>query len=217
MITHHPDAEILVDYAAGALTEGLALAIATHAWYCAECRQTIGRLEEMGGVLLDACPPVELTEGALDAMLARLDEPEPPRAPAPAPSLNDTASIPAPLARYIGGSIADAAWRRVGRMFDEARLPLSTPSVKASLMRFRPQSLVPHHTHRGLEYTVVLAGGYSDAGRSFGPGDFAAQDSSHHHQPRIDDDGDCVCLVVLDAPLKFTSIVGRLVNPFLRI
>jgi putative transcriptional regulator len=217
VITHHPEAEILVDYAAGTLTEGMALAVATHAWHCAECRETIADLEAIGGVLLETCPPVELTDGAFDAILARLDEPGPPRTPAPSPSVDDTIVVPAPLARYIGGRIADLAWRRVGRLYDEVRLPLSTATVKASLMRFRPQTLVPHHTHRGREYTVVLAGGFSDAGKSFGPGDFNALDSSHHHQPRIDDDGDCLCLVVLDAPLKLTGVVGRLINPFLRI
>jgi putative transcriptional regulator len=31
-----------------------------------------------------------------------------------------------------------------------------------------------------------------------------------------DEDGECIGLVVLDAPVRLTGAVGRLVNPFLR-
>jgi putative transcriptional regulator len=76
---------------------------------------------------------------------------------------------------------------------------------------------MPRHSHRGNEYTLVLAGGFSDGGKQFGPGDFVAKDPSHIHQPVVDDDGECLCLVVLDAPLRLTGAMGKLLNPFLRI
>jgi putative transcriptional regulator len=34
--------------------------------------------------------------------------------------------------------------------------------------------------------------------------------------PTADDDGDCVCLAVTDAPLRLTGPIGRLFNPFIR-
>jgi putative transcriptional regulator len=37
------------------------------------------------------------------------------------------------------------------------------------------------------------------------------------HRPVVDSDEECICLAVLDAPLKLTGMIGRLVNPFLRM
>jgi putative transcriptional regulator len=84
-------------------------------------------------------------------------------------------------------------------------------------MRLDPGSVMPVHSHRGHEFTLVLAGGFRDGSQQFLPGDFAVRDASHRHQPIVDDDGQCLCLVVLDAPLRLTGAVGRLLNPFLRI
>lgn len=75
---------------------------------------------------------------------------------------------------------------------------------------------MPRHTHRGNEMTVVLAGGYSDNGVSYGPGDFSLKDGDDHHQPRVDDDGVCLCLVVLDAPVRLTGGVEELKRLLIR-
>ena len=84
-------------------------------------------------------------------------------------------------------------------------------------MRLKPGAAMPPHTHRGNEFTLVLAGGYKDQGNQFLRGDFDFKDPSHKHRPVVDNDGPCLCLVVLDAPVKLTGSFGRLVNPFLRI
>jgi putative transcriptional regulator len=216
MINHHPQPDLLYDYAAGTLPEGLALAVATHLALCPDCALQVHRMERLGGALLDEVAPEEVSDHLLDAVMARLDEPVP---VAPRASLDrDTlAVVPSPLRRYLGRSLGDLPWRSVGRMFQEFRLPLSSSGMKASLMRLRPGILMPQHTHRGNEYTMVLAGGYQDAGKAFGPGDFDAKDRADKHQPVVDADGECICLVVLDAPVKLTGTVGLLVNPFLRI
>ena len=76
---------------------------------------------------------------------------------------------------------------------------------------------MPVHTHRGREYTLVLAGSYRDNGSHYGPGDVSLKDASDVHRPVVAGDEDCVCLAVLDAPLRLTGMLGRLVNPFLRM
>jgi putative transcriptional regulator len=40
---------------------------------------------------------------------------------------------------------------------------------------------------------------------------------SDEHSPRALPDEDCICLAVLDAPLKFTGWKHRWMNPFLRL
>jgi putative transcriptional regulator len=117
----------------------------------------------------------------------------------------------------LGGSLRALPWHRVGRMFEEVRLPLSGSGVKAALMRIKPGQIMPRHSHSGLEYTLVLAGGYQDKGVAFRRGDYSELDSNQEHQPVADQDGECLCLVVLDAPVRLSGLVGRLINPFLRV
>jgi putative transcriptional regulator len=219
MITHHPSVELTLDYASGVASEGVALALATHAALCPACRAQIAELEAVGGALLDAMEPDPVESDLLAATLARLDEREVAQ-PRPAMDNIDAATrrqLPAPLLRYVRASLSTLRWRSVGWMFHEVRLPLADKRIKVSLMRLRAGSLMPKHTHRGHEYTLVLAGGYQDATGAYGPGDFDVKDTADYHQPVVDEDEECLCLVVLDAPVKLTGTVGRLVNPFLRI
>lgn len=218
MINHHPPLELLFDYATGSLAEPVALVVASHAALCGECRTQVRAAESLGGALLDAIEPVEVDGGALEAVMARLDEPEIVAARAGAESDGETvALVPEPLLPYLGRGLAHLAWRGVGRMFEEAPLRTALKGFKTSLMRLKPGAEMPVHTHRGTEYTLVLAGGFKDNGEQFVRGDFAFKDSSDEHRPVVDTDEPCLCLVVLDAPVKLTSAMGRLVNPFLRI
>jgi putative transcriptional regulator len=220
MITHHPKKEILLDYAAGALGEGPALAVATHAALCRECSEQIEMLEALGGALLEEVTPAPVSDMLLEQTLAMLDEPEPGMVAAAEIDAETVAQVPEPLLRYIGRGLAHLAWRRVGGIVtavEEVRLPVAAKNVKVSLMRLKAGSLMPRHSHRGNEFTLVLAGGFSDGGNQYGPGDFVAKDPTHTHQPVVDDDGECLCLVVLDAPLRLTGAMGKLINPFLRI
>lgn len=220
MIKHHPSKEILLDYAAGAIGEGPALAVATHAAMCRECAEQVEMLEAVGGALLEQVRPEPVSDALLEQTLAMLDEPEPARIAVPRVDTESVSQVPEPLLRYIGRGLAHLGWRRVGGLVaavEEVRLPIAARNVKVSLMRLKAGSLMPKHSHRGNEITLVLAGGFSDGGNQFGPGDFVAKDPSHTHQPVVDDDGECLCLVVLDAPLRLTGAMGKLINPFLRI
>ena len=124
--------------------------------------------------------------------------------------------IPRPLRDYLGGGLETVAWRRVIRGLDEAVIPTSDPAAKTKLLRIRAGTAMPRHTHAGNELTLVLAGGFSDGAAHYLRGDLAETDDAVDHQPVADTDGDCVCLTVVDAPLRLTGRVGRLFNPFLR-
>ena len=54
-------------------------------------------------------------------------------------------------------------------------------------------------------------------GEAFGPGDFDEEDEETVHEPVVTPDGECICLIVTDAPLKFKSRMMRVVQPFLGI
>lgn len=217
MIRHHPASELVLDYAAGALAEPVALAVASHAWLCPVCRDEVARMEDLGGVLLQEIEPAAMSEAALQRTLAELSGPEPetPRAAA-MPDDETAALIPPPLRRYLGGSLADLRWRWKGRGMRETPLALSLRGYRASLFRLRPGGMPPSHRHLGNEYTLVLDGSFSEDGEVYVPGDFAHADSSCTHVQRADPERGCLCLAVLDAPVRLTGGLARLVNPFLR-
>jgi putative transcriptional regulator len=218
MINHHPPLELLLDYGTGATPEAVSLIVATHVTLCADCATRIGEIEAVGGAFLETVEPADVGDEVLQAVMMRLDEPEPVVAVRePSVDAETAAIVPEPLLRYIGRGLAHLAWKGAGMMAEEARLPMRVKGFKAALMRLQPGAAMPVHTHRGSEFTLVLAGGYKDAGNQFLRGDFDFKDPSHEHRPIVDTDGPCLCLVVLDAPVKLTGGFGRLVNPFLRI
>lgn len=213
MALFHPPTDMLVDYAAGSLAEPLALMVATHVALCAECRAETRALEAVGGAMLEAIDPIPLKAGAFDALLARLDEPAAGAVPHRQPANDDfLRQIPEPLRARVAG----ADWRRVNANIDEIVLPMAETGVTAQLLRIRAGQTVPRHSHHGHEYTLVLAGGFTDNDHHFGPGDLAIADSAMTHHPVADSDQDCICLAIVDGGLRLAGPIGRVVGLFWR-
>jgi putative transcriptional regulator len=215
---HHPSDELLLDYAAGSTDEPTSLMLATHLALCPGCRDTVARFESVGGALLEEIEPAALAPDALDYLLARLDEQVPasvPRSPAVGgpPGL-----MPEPLRSYVGAGLEAIRWKRVMRGVEQARIAVGGHGgeVKARLLRIRPGIRIPRHTHAGVEMTLVLAGGFSDGDGHYLRGDFSFSDGEVDHSPVADEDGECLCLTVTDAPLRLTGPLMRLLNPFVR-
>ena len=76
---------------------------------------------------------------------------------------------------------------------------------------------MPAHTHRGLEFTLVLSGAFSDTTGRYARGDMQEADDSLDHQPWAEPGEDCICLAITEAPLRFKSLAARAVQPFLGI
>jgi len=212
-IQHHPDEEILAAYAAGALDLGQRVAIATHLTTCPRCRDWVRSMERVGGALLEEGPPASLPEEALAAALARLDAP----APAPVARPPERADAPAGLPRFVRG-YQFRAWRWVAPRVSlrPIVLPEATPT-RVFLLRSAPNTTMLQHAHTGLEMTCVLSGAFTHAGGRYGPGDFDFGDDSVSHQPRVEGDEDCICLVAMQGDLKLGGLLGRLMQPFLRL
>lgn len=215
MTAHHIEHDLLVDYAAGSLPEAPSLIVATHLACCETCRAEVARIEDIGGALLESSDEAAVGPDALAAVLDRLDVPE----PVPArPVLDDPSRkvMPGPLARYVQRNLGDLRWRRLGPRMEEAVLATASPTFKAALLRISAGAAIPVHTHGGREYTLVLQGGIRDDGVEYRRGDVMALDQRHEHKPTATEDEDCICLVVLDAPVRLTGKLTRFLNPFLR-
>lgn len=214
---HHPAADLLLAYAAGTLAEGSALLVATHLALCPRCRAEVAGMEAIGGALLeDADTEAPVSPGLLSDVLARLDGPplaEPPRRRTTTIPPGTRPLLPEPLRSHVGGDLDQIRWRLTIPGLHEAAVPCDGGSVR--MMRIRSGKGMPRHTHGGDEFTLVLAGGFTDADGHYLRGDFAATDPTVDHRPVADDDGDCICVAFTDAPLRLTGRFMRWLNPFM--
>jgi putative transcriptional regulator len=83
------------------------------------------------------------------------------------------------------------------------------------LLKARGGIVVPEHGHNGEEWTLVLRGRYQTECGYFRIGDMDIADENIEHQPSIDQDEECICLVVTEGPIRFKSLVSRMAQPFI--
>jgi putative transcriptional regulator len=200
-VLHHPGEDLIVAYAGGVAGEAMSLVMATHLTFCPRCRKAVAAAEKLGGRALETLAPAPMDKNALAATLARLDEPPPPVAPAPSRD-----GTPAPLRPYLGGDLSQARWRQMGKSL--AYLPLfRRGGVSVKLLKGVPGADTGWHSHRGVEFTLVLQGGFTDKTGSYAPGDLQIADSGIWHNPIADPGEDCINLSVTTAPLRFKGLI----------
>ena len=205
-VTHHPDDDLLLAYAAGNLDMAMSLLLATHVTFCGRCRARAAAAEQVGGTLLERLAPAPLSPDALDRKLARLARQEGPTAP---PASND--NTPLPLRDFLGRDLSSLRWRRLGPRLGYVTLMRRGP-LTMRLLRGAPGTDTGSHSHQGMEYTLVLRGGYRDETGQYGPGDFQTASGDMNHNPVANLDGDCINLAVTTAPLHFDGALQKLVG-----
>ena len=214
-IEHHPPEEFLARFATGRLDRAEHIVISAHVAVCVHCRRFVAALERLGGAALEAAEPVALPRGAFDAVMARIAGGE---AAAPAPSVPrprraEDAGLPKVLDLYDIGRV-----RRIAPGL--SMRPIVIPGAgksRAFLLRSEPGTRMLEHTHTETELTCVLQGSFSHEGGRFGPGDFDLGDSTVDHQPLVGEEEPCVCLVAMSGKLRINGLLGRLIEPFIRL
>ncbi|MGP9813198.1 ChrR family anti-sigma-E factor [Rhodopseudomonas sp. NSM] len=217
-VRYHIGDDLLLSYAAGTLDEASSLLVATHLALCPACRARAAAADDLGGALFDALPEAELSPGLHDAVLAQLRG-EPAAAPAPARPLRPRSGIviPEPLRGYLGGDLDTLRWTVLAPRVQQIAIDLPNCRPRARLLRFQPGTGVPAHGHAGRELTLVLSGSLCDRDTVLARGDVAETDEYTEHQPHAGPDGDCICLAVTDAPLRFKGVFARLLQPWFGI
>ena len=202
MIKYHPKDETLVGYAAGALDEGRRLIVTEHMRRCPQCRRTVSDFEAVGGVMLDDIEPVEMSLASRDAVMARLDEREP-----------DVAASAIGIENYRRGK-----WRWIspGLYLSAVDVPTQSP-VRVFMLKAAPGTVLPRHKHSGTELTCVLSGAFIHEGGRYGAGDCDDADEDDTHSPVVDHGEECICLVAMEGNIIFQSLLGRMIQPFVRL
>lgn len=216
----HLDDDVLLDYATGSLSEPFSVLVAVHLTLCVPCRHKVAGFEAVGGAMLAAIEPVPLHENALVTILSTIDktqseiaeeETRPGRA-----GLSDM-EIPRPLQDYVGVSLDTLDWNQPAAGIRQVDLAFKHVHHRATLLRIDPGRAVPRHTHDGDEWTLVLAGGFSDSNGHYTLGDVCRATPKITHAPKSDTDDPCFCLVVIDGNLRLTGLFGRLMSSFIKI
>lgn len=211
-ILHHPSEEFLAAYAGGTLDQGQHVAIATHLMACRDCRNLVHDMEHVGGDILDRVPLEQMSAGAFDHVLSRLDEPEHeiPPTPISGDGLSDVAGLPAFVRQFPAGE-----WRWLAPRVHLRRISLTdSDETRVFLLRAGPNIKLMPHAHTGTEMTCVLQGSFSHDGARYGSGDFDLGDDKMIHEISIGPECDCICLVAMQGELKFQGLLGRLAQPF---
>jgi len=211
-IKHHLTDALLIAYSAGTLPEGFNLVVATHISLCDECRAQMHEYDAVGGAIMDEEAPVTMSDDSFAAVLDLIENGD---IAAPARRIS-SGHFPTPLQEYVGGDLDAVQWRKVGGGVRQAILKVDK-SASVRLLHIPAGVSVPDHGHRGTELTLVLQGAFSDKTDRFDKGDIEVATQDLNHQPIAEMGEDCICLAATDAPLRFNSLIPRLLQPFLQI
>ena len=207
-----PSLESLVaQYAAGDLGYGMSVLMASYITLSPAARDQYRAFEQLNGVLLDEAEQSDVKEDALDAIMARLDEPEPEEQNV---SVQENQDLPAALRELLDVSVEDADWRFAYPGVKQVKLPFGDNGETVKLLKIKPGKAAPRHTHKGIEATLVLRGAFRDGNRLYERGQLALADQHIQHRPRAEGIEDCICLAVTDGALRFTDSIGRIARDF---
>ena len=205
MIRHHPQADILRRHAVGALSPGLALAVACHVDVCAVCDAAVAAWESFGGALLQSAPRVPLSPGALERTAVKIGA-TPSLRREQVPGFLKRFSLPAPLRSQAFGA---RRWVSPNIWVAPVRVEKTSNAARTYLICARPGTAIPKHAHGGAEFTSVLHGSFADDGNVYDEGDFARSKRGDVGSPTATAQDDCLCLVGAEAPMQFFSVSAR--------
>lgn len=213
MSTHHPEDVLLMEYSAGTLSEPMALCVRMHLDSCSHCRGQLDMLNSLGAIMLDHSHQAsKVSDDLFDNILTQIDtEPDATQPPEPAREHDS------PLERLLGSDLDGLPWKR--QLADVSVYDLSNRfpgDERVTLQKLCAGGRAPSHSHHGSEATLVLTGAFADANGVFSKGDFVILDHHHDHQPVALHGEDCITLSVMDAPVRLTGRLTRLLNPFIR-
>jgi putative transcriptional regulator len=216
ILNHHPSREMLVEFSAGTLDTATSICVSAHLHFCKCCRDEVAKLNEVGSQLMANSSPDIIEDDLFDKVMSKIDESQ----PVVQPESNKNVGIsgfPAPVNKLIHKANKTPVWKRLSKSMQEAKLYTGQDKFEVALHKICAGGVTPKHDHRGLEYTVVLKGSFSDERSVYTEGDFIIKEPGEVHQPMGAKNGECICLSAQEAPIRLTSLLGFFLNPWLRV
>ncbi len=213
-IKHHPSRAMLVDFSAGNLGTAESICVSAHLHFCDQCRNELMRLDQVASQLMTEAEPQTIDEDLFDSVMSKIDAL--PEAPTKVET-EEKSDFPHTVTKLINETESAPNWRRMSSSVDVARVQTGQNKFEVALHRICAGGKTPHHGHNGTEFTVVLKGSFSDEQAVYSEGDFLLRGPGDEHQPMGAQNGECICLSALAAPIKLSSPLGFLMKPWLRI
>ena len=213
-IKHHPSRAMLVDFSAGNLGTAESICVSAHLHFCDQCRNELMRLDQVASQLMTEAEPQTIDEDLFDSVMSKIDAL--PEAPTKVET-EEKSDFPHSVTKLINETKSAPKWRRMSSSVDVARVQTGQNKFEVALHRICAGGKTPHHGHNGTEFTVVLKGSFSDEQAVYSEGDFLLRGPGDEHQPMGAQNGECICLSALAAPIKLSSPLGFLMKPWLRI
>ncbi|MDA0978701.1 MAG: ChrR family anti-sigma-E factor [Proteobacteria bacterium] len=217
MIKRHPEPDLLVEYTSGTLQLAPCISVTAHLQYCDKCSQAVESLKSLGGSMLETCEKSVVSDNLLDRVLDCIEqEGDIPRAETPRRTQDSLDAFARDLPEYVRDLLPAGAlpWRSLTSSLRVAPVSVGEENYELALHRILAGGKAPEHDHRGMEITVVLKGSFSDEDGLYQPGDFIVRQPGDTHRPLAAKNEECICLSVLEAPIRLTG-VKRVLNPFL--
>ncbi len=220
MSNYHPSDNTLVEFSAGNLDWALGIVVATHLQYCPECKHKVQSYNTIGGTTLLQSSPTAVSDDCFTSVLNKITGDKQntvsaeTRTPQPA---SDKASELPPLVKKLLPTNNPLKWSFVSPSLKAAQLETGQNKYEVCFHKIKRGGKVAEHDHRGLEVTLVLEGSFSDSQGNYVVGDYLVKEPGQVHRPMAAQDQDCLCLSVVEAPVKVTGLFGKLINPFLSI
>lgn len=214
-IHHHVSDATLMAYSAGSLPEHMSLVIASHLAMCGDCQTRLDDMDVLGGATLSTSTTMPMKAGALDQLMSMLDHAEVANDVSAPVKPVGSSEIPEPLRNFLPQDLSEIEWKGLApgiKQFPIEGVHAGEGTVR--LLKIAPGITIPEHGHGGMELTLVLKGSFSDEIGRFKAGDLADLDGDSEHQPIADTAEDCICLIATEGPLKFKSLLPKVMQYF---
>ncbi|RYZ97121.1 MAG: hypothetical protein EOO68_15755, partial [Moraxellaceae bacterium] len=164
MSNHHPDDNLLTEYAGGSIAEALGLIICAHLQTCPHCRKRVEHLNKLGATILTNSVAEVVQPETFEQLMARIraetsDAPSPVKATKlTKPQEVHAAYANDPLLKHLPKVITKLLprdgklkWERVSKGLKSARLVTGQQQYEVIFQRITSGNKVVEHDHRGLE------------------------------------------------------------------
>lgn len=169
--------------------------------------------DPLGGALLEDETEAEVDDGALDAVLARIDDADAAPAAHEAAArragrgLAELLALPRPVRDAALEALKSNGWRSAAPGLRVLPI-MEDGGARLELLRIEPGWGPPAHDHAGEELTLVVAGAYTDQSGRYGPGDISVKCAGDVHRPVAEPGAPCYALAVSSGPLQFQGLLG---------
>ncbi|MGE3609521.1 MAG: cupin domain-containing protein [Bacteriovoracaceae bacterium] len=218
-MNHHPQPDVMLEYAQGNILSPLSVMVAAHLEVCKECRdqytKTLEKLTKPDAEVFQV--PSDEMNSALNNIFNMIDQGVEEIKPAKelSPFEITVAGQVIPLPRSMS-FLKDQVipWKEFGKQNAIAPV-ISQENGRFYLIYMGPGETVPHHDHNGREFSYVVAGTYNDGISNFSSGDFSVFKKGDQHTPHATSDDGCLVVSWVEGRLNFFTGIFKPLNRIL--